>query len=151
MASMNTSERFWEHKSLSEMNKEEWESLCDGCAKCCLHKLEDEDDGEVYYTKVVCRYMDMDTCRCTEYEDRNTLVPECVWLQPEDVAEFHWLPLTCAYRLIAEGQPLQWWHPLISGDSNTVHESGISVKDRVLSENHVHPDGMEEHIVKWVE
>jgi len=142
---------FWETKSLEEMNKEEWESLCDGCAKCCLHKLEDEDDGEVYYTKVVCRYMDMETCRCTEYQDRNTLVPECVWLRPEDVEAFHWLPLTCAYRLIAEGQDLQWWHPLVSGTTDTVHESGISVKDRVLSEKHVHPDGMEEHIVQWVE
>jgi uncharacterized cysteine cluster protein YcgN (CxxCxxCC family) len=95
--------------------------------------------------------MDMETCRCTEYQDRNTLVPECVWLRPEDVEAFHWLPLTCAYRLIAEGQALQWWHPLVSGTTDTVHESGISVKDRVLSEKHVHPDGMEEHIVQWVE
>jgi len=148
---MSEGEHFWEQKTLAEMTSSEWESLCDGCAKCCLHKLEDEDDGEVYYTKVVCRYMDMDTCRCTEYENRNTLVPECVWLKPEDVEVFHWLPLTCAYRLVAEGKPLQWWHPLVSGRQETVHESGISVKDRVLSENNVHPDGMEEHIIQWVE
>lgn len=142
---------FWKRKTLAEMNREEWESLCDGCAKCCLHKLEDEDSGEVYYTKVVCRFMDAETCRCTEYRDRNTLVPTCVWLRPEDVDEFHWLPSTCAYRLIAEGKPLEWWHPLVSGSSDTVHEAGVSVRGRVLSEEYVHPDGFEEHIIHWVE
>jgi len=142
---------FWQRKSLAEMTRKEWESLCDGCAKCCLHKLEDEDTGEVYYTKVVCRYMDQETCRCTEYRDRNTLVPACVWLRPEDVDEFHWLPSTCAYRLIAEGKPLEWWHPLVSGSADTVHEAGVSVRGRVLSEEYVHPDGFEEHIIHWVE
>jgi uncharacterized cysteine cluster protein YcgN (CxxCxxCC family) len=142
--------RFWEQKTLAELNPQEWESLCDGCAKCCLHKLEDEDSGEVFYTKVVCRYMD-EQCRCTEYQQRNVLVPNCVWLKPEDVAEFHWLPQTCAYRLVAEGKPLPDWHHLISGDSNTVHESGISIKGRALSEDYVHPDGFEEHIIHWVE
>ncbi len=142
---------FWMRKQLHEMNREEWESLCDGCAKCCLHKLEDEDSGDVYYTKVVCRYLDEQHCRCTEYQDRNRLVPECVWLQPEDVAEFHWLPVTCAYRLIAEGQPLPEWHPLISGSADSVHQAGVSVRGRVLSDEFVHPDGMEEHIVHWVE
>jgi uncharacterized cysteine cluster protein YcgN (CxxCxxCC family) len=143
-------DRFWERKTLSEMNKEEWESLCDGCAKCCLHKLEDEDSGEVYYTKVVCRYMD-DNCRCTEYQRRNELVPNCVWLRPEDVEVFHWLPSTCAYRLLAEGKPLHDWHPLISGSSDSVHKAGISVQGRTLNEEYVHPDGMEEHIIHWVE
>ncbi len=142
---------FWMRKQLHEMNREEWESLCDGCAKCCLHKLEDEDSGDVYYTKVVCRYLDEQHCSCTEYQDRNRLVPECVWLQPEDVAEFHWLPVTCAYRLIAEGQPLPEWHPLISGSADSVHQAGVSVRGRVLSDEFVHPDGMEEHIVHWVE
>lgn len=146
-----TDQPFWERKSLEEMSPEEWESLCDGCAKCCLHKLEDEDTGEVYYTKVVCRYMDAETCRCTEYQDRNTLVPMCVWLRPENVSEFHWLPSTCAYRLIAEGKPLEWWHPLVSGSQETVHEAGVSVRGRVLSEEYVHPDGLEEHIIHWVE
>ena len=143
-------EKFWQVKSLSEMNQQEWESLCDGCAKCCLHKLEDEDTGDVYYTKVVCRYMDED-CRCAEYQRRNELVPNCVWLRPEDVEDFHWLPSTCAYRLISEGKPLESWHPLISGSPDTVHSAGVSIKGRALSEEYVHPDGMEEHIITWVE
>lgn len=143
-------DRFWETKALAEMNSVEWESLCDGCAKCCLHKLEDEETAEVYYTKVVCRYMD-DQCRCTEYQIRNQLVPNCVWLKPGDVEDFHWLPSTCAYRLIHEGKPLYNWHPLVSGDPQTVHEAGVSIKGRALSEEFVHPDGMEEHIIHWVE
>ncbi len=142
--------RFWETKSLDEMSTQEWESLCDGCAKCCLHKLEDEDSGDVYYTKVVCRYMD-DQCRCTEYQRRNELVPNCVWLRPEDVENFFWLPSTCAYRLVAEGKPLQEWHPLLSGNADSVHDAGVSIKGRALSEDYVHPDGMEEHIIHWVE
>ncbi len=132
------------------MSRDEWESLCDGCAKCCLHKLEDEDTGEVYYTKVVCRYMD-EQCRCTEYPRRNELVPNCVWLRPEDVEDFFWLPVTCAYRLVAEGKPLEHWHPLISGNADSVHKAGVSIKGRALNEEFVHPDGMEEHIIHWVE
>lgn len=142
--------RFWEQKSLAEMTAEEWESLCDGCAKCCLHKLEDEDSGEVFYTKVVCRYMD-DNCRCTEYQRRNELVPNCVWLRPENVKQFHWLPMTCAYRLVSEGKPLEDWHPLISGDPDSVHQAGVSIKGRALSEEYVHPEGFDEHVISWVE
>jgi uncharacterized cysteine cluster protein YcgN (CxxCxxCC family) len=142
--------RFWEQKSLAEMSRDEWESLCDGCAKCCLHKLQDEATEEVYYTKVVCRYMD-EQCRCTEYQQRHELVPNCLWLQPEDVEEFHWLPVTCAYRLVAEGKPLADWHPLISGSRSSVHQAGVSIQGRALSENYVHPDGLEEHIINWVE
>ncbi|WP_026244589.1 YcgN family cysteine cluster protein [Dasania marina] len=147
---MTEKKPFWETVALADMNREQWESLCDGCAKCCLHKLEDEDDGQVYYTKVVCRYMD-DDCRCTEYQRRNELVPNCVWLRPEDIESFHWLPSTCAYRLVHEGKPLANWHPLLSGRADSVHEAGISIKGRALSENFVHPDGYEEHIVHWVE
>ncbi len=143
-------ERFWEQKSLANMSEAEWELLCDGCAKCCLHKLEDEQSGEVFYTKVVCRYMD-EQCRCTEYQQRHVLVPNCVWLKPEDVKQFHWLPQSCAYRLIAEGKPLAAWHPLVSGDTESVHRAGISIQGRALSEEYVHPDGMEEHIIHWVE
>jgi len=142
---------FWEDKSLSEMNKEEWESLCDGCAKCCLHKLEDEETGEVHYTSVVCRYLDEHRCQCTSYKDRHDLVPDCVWLTPETSSSFKWLPTTCAYRLLAEGKPLYPWHPLISGYRESVVEAGISVKGKCISESHVHPDSFEERIIHWVE
>lgn len=142
---------FWERKSLAELSQDEWESLCDGCGKCCLHKLEDEDTGEVHYTCVACRYLDANTASCREYEQRLALVPECIDLQPEDVAQFHWLPQTCAYRLVAEGKPLYDWHPLISGDANTVHKAGISVRGRVLAEGDVAEDELEDYIVRWVE
>jgi hypothetical protein len=143
--------KFWEEKSLSEMNKEEWESLCDGCARCCLHKLEDEDTAEVHYTSVVCQYLDENKCQCTNYQDRHELVPECVWLTPETSGSFKWLPTTCAYRLLAEGKPLHHWHPLISGSRDSVEEAGISVKGKCISEEHVHPDSLEERIIHWVE
>ncbi|MGV6807217.1 MAG: YcgN family cysteine cluster protein [bacterium] len=146
-----TDRPFWECKTLSDMNREEWESLCDGCAKCCLVKLEDEDSGEIHYTKVVCKLLDQENCRCTNYAERNKLVPECLWLTPAHLDELEWLPTTCAYRLLHEGKPLPDWHPLISGNPDSVHEAGISVRGRVLSEEFVHPDGLEEHIVRWVE
>ncbi|WP_286239377.1 YcgN family cysteine cluster protein [Neptuniibacter halophilus] len=124
---MSAQEVFWRSKSLQEMTPTEWESLCDGCALCCLHKLEDEDTQEVFYTSVVCHLLDFETCRCTRYEDRCKLVPDCVKLRPQDVDAFHWLPPTCAYRLIHEGKDLPEWHPLISGDQKSVIESGASV------------------------
>ncbi len=142
---------FWKEKSLEDMSKSEWESLCDGCARCCLHKLEDEDTGEVHYTSVVCRYLEEAKCRCTNYLDRHEAVPDCVWLTPATVAEFTWLPKTCAYRLVSEGQDLKWWHPLVSGSRNTVHEAGISVRGKCVSELAVHPDDFEEQIIHWVE
>lgn len=142
---------FWQRKSLQEMTREEWESLCDGCARCCLHKLEDEDSGEVVTTRVACRYLDEAHCRCTEYERRLELVPDCMNLDISRIAEFHWLPATCAYRLIAEGKPLAWWHPLVSGSADTVHEAGISVRGKVVSDEFVHPDAYDEHIIYWVD
>jgi uncharacterized cysteine cluster protein YcgN (CxxCxxCC family) len=117
---------FWQRKTLQQMSKTEWESLCDGCGKCCLQKLEDEEDDSVYYTSVVCQYM-TDECRCSEYENRQKLVPNCVWLTPDDVDSFFWLPSTCAYRLIAEGKPLPSWHPLVSGDPQRIHAVNVSV------------------------
>jgi len=144
-------DRFWEQKSLAEMTNSEWESLCDGCAKCCLHKLEDEHSGEVFYTKVRCRYMIEESCRCSDYENRTVIVPDCIELQPQDLADYHWLPATCAYRLLAEGKPLYDWHPLLSGDPESVHEAGISIRGRAISDEFVHPDGYDEHIVNWVE
>jgi uncharacterized cysteine cluster protein YcgN (CxxCxxCC family) len=141
---------FWEQKTLSEMTTDEWESLCDGCGKCCLHKLEDEDNGDVYYTNVACKLLDINNCRCQQYSHRKEEVPDCLVLTVDDIADFHWLPTTCAYRLLHEGKPLASWHPLVSGSSETVHDAGISVAGRVLSEKYVHPDDYEEHIVRWV-
>ncbi|MGB0467240.1 MAG: YcgN family cysteine cluster protein [Pontibacterium sp.] len=120
-------EVFWRSKSLQDMNPQEWESLCDGCALCCLHKVEDEDTREVFYTTVVCHLLDCNNCRCTRYEDRVRLVPECVKLRPEDVDEFHWLPPTCAYRLVNEGKDLPDWHPLISAQNDSVIAANASV------------------------
>ncbi len=145
------STRFWEHKTLEQLNSDEWESLCDGCGKCCLHKLEDEDTGEVYYTCVACRYLDVNKGGCRSYANRLSLVPECVHLQPKDVAQFHWLPQTCAYRLVAEGRPLYDWHPLISGDRDSVVRAGESVRGRVIEERRVDVDDLEDYIVHWVE
>ena len=144
-------ERFWERIPLAEMSTSQWESLCDGCAKCCLIKLEDEDTGEVAYTNVVCQYLDQGTCSCTQYQDRNTLVPNCVWLKPEMVDEFFWLPETCAYRLVSESKPLPQWHHLISGSKEEIHRCGGSVEGKVVSEVHVNEDDLEEFIVHWVE
>lgn len=142
---------FWKQKSLSQMTRDEWESLCDGCALCCLIKLEDDASNEVFYTRVVCKHLDEGKCVCRKYERRTELVADCVSLKAENVHEFHWLPATCAYRLIAEGKDLKWWHPLVSGSRETVHQAGISVKDKVLSEEFVHPKSYDEHIIDWVE
>lgn len=138
---------FWQTKTLHEMTGAEWESLCDGCGRCCLNKLEDEDTGEIKYTDVACRLLDLDSCRCTSYEDRQRFVPDCRRLTPQNVGVIPWLPQTCAYRLLAEGKDLEWWHPLVSGDPSTVIEAGISVKGRIVSERDT--DDLEGHVVEW--
>jgi len=139
---------FWEEKSLSEMSREEWESLCDGCARCCLIKLEDEDTHELFYTGVACRYLDRHSCRCTEYENRTTLVPDCLQVTRDNVDELYWMPQSCAYRLLAEGKKLPDWHPLISGDPNSVHEAGISVRGFAISEDEIASvDDLEAYII----
>lgn len=138
---------FWKRKTLAEMSKSEWESLCDGCGKCCLQKLEDDEDGTVYYTDVVCQYMS-DDCRCTVYPTRHEKVPNCVWLKPEDVDQFYWLPSTCAYRILAEGRDLPNWHPLVSGDPNLIHAVNISVKHMdLVADNQVPESEWEDHII----
>ena len=141
----------WWERPLSELNAQQWEALCDGCAKCCLHKLEDADTGDVFYTKVRCRHLDEQACRCTEYERRSILVPDCIQLAPGTVGDLGWLPSTCAYRLRAAGAPLPAWHYLVSGSRETVHSAGISIRGRAVSDEFVHPDGYDEHIVTWVE
>lgn len=141
---------FWRTKTLQEMTPGEWESLCDGCGKCCLHKLEDEDTGDVFYTRVACRYLDHDQCRCQAYSQRQALVPGCVVLTPDSVKDTWWLPETCAYRLLDEGLPLFDWHPLVSGDPDSVHKAGMSVAGKVLAEASVAEDDYEDYIIRWV-
>jgi len=142
-------DRFWESKSLDEMTREEWESLCDGCARCCLVKLEDEDDGHVFYTNVVCDLLDLEKCHCSRYPDRSRYVPECVVIRPELLEQLHWMPSTCAYRLLWEGKNLPDWHPLVTGDKDSVHHAGISVRGRVFRQNEVKEDDLEDYIVDW--
>lgn len=142
--------RFWETKTLADMSHAEWESLCDGCARCCLHKLEDADTHEVFYTDVACSLLDGD-CRCKDYTNRSRLVPDCVTLTAAEVGRVKWLPTTCAYRLVAEGKPLAWWHPLVSGDPRTVVAAGISVSGRVVSQDKVRLEQYEDHVIRWVE
>lgn len=132
-----SSKPFWEEKSLEEMTRDEWESLCDGCGQCCLIKLEDEDTADVYMTRLACKLLDTTSCRCKDYGNRHATVPDCVVIKPETVRKLPWLPATCAYRLLAEGKPLFWWHPLVSGRPETVHEGGASVQGFARSEDGV--------------
>jgi len=142
-------EPFWRTKSLDEMNEQEWESLCDGCGRCCLNKLEDWDTGEISWTNVACRLFDDKTCRCGDYPNRHAKVPDCIALTAENVPELTWLPPTCGYRLVAERRDLYWWHRLVSGDPDTVHEAGISARGRTQSEKRISDAELEDHIVAW--
>lgn len=144
---MATPGAFWKTKSLDEMSQAEWESLCDGCGRCCLNKLRYDDTGDLAFTNVACRLLDLNTCRCAHYETRREHVPDCVSLTPESLDEIDWLPPSCAYRRLDEGRDLAWWHPLVSGDANTVHAAGISVAGRAVNERDAGP--LEHHIVDW--
>ncbi len=138
---------FWKTKTLAEMSREEWESLCDGCGRCCLHKLRDNDSGELAWTNVACRLLDHTTCRCADYANRRRRVPDCVRLTPQALAEIDWLPPSCAYRRVQEGRGLSWWHPLLSGDPQTVHDAGVSVRGRAIDERDA--GRIEDYLAAW--
>lgn len=139
--------RFWERKSLAQMNDAEWESLCDGCGKCCLYKLQDIDTDEIVFTNVACRLLDGRTCRCGDYANRFEKVEDCIQLEREQIGDLAWLPSTCAYRLLDEGKPLPDWHPLLTGDPDSVHRAGISVRGRIVTEDEADPD-LENHALE---
>ncbi len=139
---------FWERVPLDRMSRDQWESLCDGCGKCCLMKLEDEDTGEVVPTNIACRLLDRDSCQCSNYRHRKAHVPDCVRLTPAKIETFAWLPTTCAYRLLAEGEALPDWHPLITGDPDSVHRAGVSVRGWTISEADAGP--IEHHLTDRV-
>lgn len=140
---------FWLTKTLEEMSPDEWESLCDGCGRCCLNKLEDWNTAEIYWTNIACSQLDCQTCRCISYETRFDIVPDCIDLTPEKVRQIDWLPPTCAYRLVKEGRDLFDWHPLKSGTPQSVHEAGISVRGRVVPEADLTPEDFEDYVVTW--
>lgn len=138
---------FWKTKKLEEMSPAEWESLCDGCGRCCMVKLEDEDTGTVHLTRLSCGLLNTRTCRCKSYEKRFSLMPDCIEITVEKVRNLAWLPKSCGYRRVAEGRDLAWWHPLISGSPETVHEAGISVRGVAMSEKRVAPENHERYII----
>ena len=142
---------FWNTKSLAEMTSEEWESICDGCGRCCLHKLQDEDSGLMFYTNVACRLLDRERCRCSNYPQRMAIVHDCLSLAADARSRFDWLPLSCAYRRLANRQSLEWWHPLVSGNPETVHQAGISVRGRTVPEASVTKEELEDHIIHWID
>jgi len=139
---------FWRHTPLDRLSADQWEALCDGCGRCCLQKLRNPTTGKIYYTWVACEVLDVHTCRCSQYHRRHTLVHDCQELTPANILELRWLPRTCAYRLVAENKELPSWHPLISGDPQSVHTAGISVRQLAISEQHVHPDDFENYRIK---
>lgn len=139
---------FWETKKLTEMSLDEWESLCDGCGICCLYKLEDEETGEILMTNVACRFLDPQNCVCMLYDERHSAMLSCIKLTPSKVANLKWLPETCAYRLVLQGKPLPKWHPLVSGERQSVHRAGISVKGKIISESDVNMDHLEDYAIE---
>ncbi|EKE69662.1 MULTISPECIES: YcgN family cysteine cluster protein [Roseobacteraceae] len=146
---MSTRPRFWETVPLKKMTPEEWEALCDGCGKCCLNKIEDADTGEVFLTRVACRLLDDQSCQCGQYQIRKNLVPECIQLSPETIeTHAYWMPVTCAYRLLWQGRELPDWHPLLTGDPESVHAAGVSVRGRTVPEFEVDEDEWEDYIIE---
>ncbi len=143
---------FWHTKTLEEMTLSEWESLCDGCGRCCLNKLIDPETDAIYTTAVACKLLDTNTCRCKNYADRKRHVSDCIRFTPETIGNYDWLPDSCAYRLLAEGYDLPEWHPLVTGDPESVHDAGFSVRGMAVSEEEVpNPDDWHEYIIRIVE
>lgn len=147
---MTIEKDFWKNKKLQEMSSEEWEALCDGCGICCMYKIEDADTGDIVLTSVACRFLDLESITCQLYDKRFSAMPTCIKLTPSKVERLEWLPNTCAYRLVLQGKPLPKWHPLVSGNKNTVHEAGISVRGKVLSESDVNLNDLEDFVVEDV-
>lgn len=139
---------YWKTKTLDQMSRDEWEALCDGCARCCLIKLEDDDTEDIHLTRLACRLLDVKSCRCSKYSKRFSLMADCIEITPETTATIKWLPVSCAYRRLAEGRDLAWWHPLVSGDPNTVHQAGISVKSFAMSEARVKEENYMRYIIE---
>jgi hypothetical protein len=141
--------KFWEQKPLKKLSPREWEALCDGCGKCCLNKLEDEDSGEVALTRVACRLLDDQSCQCAHYETRHSFIPECIVLKPENLdTHAYWMPQTCAYRRLWEGKSLPDWHPLVTGDPDSVHRAGVSVRGMTVSEFDTPLEEWEDYIIE---
>jgi len=140
---------FWEEKTLSQMNSAEWESLCDGCGKCCLNKIIDDDTEELHFTNVACHLLHTKTCQCRKYDKRFKLVKDCVKVSLDDIDQFHWLPGSCAYRLLVENKPLPVWHPLLTGSKSAMHTGGFSIRGKIISENAIDPDNLEDYIAIW--
>ena len=143
-----TEKPFWQSVKLADMTAAQWEAVCDGCAKCCLVKLQDEDSGEIVFTDIVCNLLDQQSCRCTHYEERTQLVPDCVKLTKDNLDKIDFMPPSCAYRLLHEGKDLPQWHPLVSGRADSVVEAGMSVKGRVIAEMAFDGDS-EDRVVDW--
>lgn len=139
---------FWKSKTLEQLSREEWEALCDGCARCCMVKLEDDDTSEIHLTRLACSMLVVKTCRCSDYPNRFSLMPDCIDITVEKVRAIKWLPVTCAYRVVDEGRDLAWWHPLVSGTPDTVHQAGISVKSFAMSEKRVKPENYARYIIE---
>lgn len=141
-------ENFWQTKKLEQMTDSEWESLCDHCARCCLLKLEDEDSGKLFFTNVSCHLLNIEKCSCKDYANRKFRVPECLLVRKMPLSEYQWLPPSCAYRLIAEGKALPGWHPLMSGNQQSVQQAGMTVDGFAMSEDHIHPEQLQDHIIE---
>jgi uncharacterized cysteine cluster protein YcgN (CxxCxxCC family) len=141
--------KFWEYKTLSRMSDKEWESLCDGCGKCCLNKLIDDETEELHFTNVSCHLLHTKSCQCRKYDQRFKLVNDCVKVSLDDIQQFHWLPSSCAYRRLAEGKPIPEWHPLITGSKSAMHKGGFSVRGKIISEKSIDPDKLGDYIAIW--